>query len=531
MPFDDSGMPPLKLSIFKVYGIPKPPSKLQTLPPPYPSCLRTTQAALAARRLAIHPARDPTEEPPEPAAHAAGIRHERDTPTAWGSHASSLTPVPSHEHTPAPSHPVLNKPALCHTQSLSLILGDRAGPSNRKRDVRSPSPTLGIEIAAQSECLRQLRAQLDNETAELEQLTSTIDADPRIQTPGIPRTSLALDINPLGDPILPSRAYLIPSYTHNTIHKRLMAISSSHHITGPHPALSADPDDDIIPGFQASGVTLVIPDSIIQNMRKGWKTLFSIAMLRDDYCIAAVSQAHKGKTIAFGDEGDHVTFAASAESYDSSLPEDHLTYEQWVQVWCRLIALIRQFLSEALYVRWLKHYQYVDMHPDRSKHWTLWLRYDIAVRVTTRANKHIDPSVFQSQIFSDLITQYTLDSISAMAPASQGTSTTPRLATRGLTKPTSTPTTTRPQGSSPNRLCFRCGRDSHTALACSESKQASGRDIIVQHGKGKDWLLYGQPFCYKHNGAGGPCAASPCKNGPHICSLCGSDKHGAQSCH
>ncbi|KDN34935.1 hypothetical protein RSAG8_12025, partial [Rhizoctonia solani AG-8 WAC10335] len=148
-------------------------------------------------------------------------------------------------------------------------------------------------------------------------------------------------------------------------------------------------------------------------MRKGWKTPFSIAMLRDDYCIAAVTRARKGKTIAFGDEGDRVTLAASVESFDSSLAEDCLTYEQRVQAWRRLLPLIRQYLSEALYVRWRGHYEYIDTRPDRSKHWRLWLRYDIAVCVATRVDGRIDPATFQSQIFNDLVTQYTIDTISS----------------------------------------------------------------------------------------------------------------------
>ncbi|CUA67876.1 hypothetical protein RSOLAG22IIIB_07569 [Rhizoctonia solani] len=397
-----------------------------------------------------------------PRDQGSNARDPTPGPAREPSQAADQEPAPDVEQNPAPAAgrgqaPTAGQHGVRRTHSLSSILGDRADPTGRKRDVRSPSPTLGEEIAARSERIRQLRAQLDTETAEIVQLTAIADAAPGAQNQGGRPPNHPLNINPLGDPIIPP----------NLISAQASSL--------------ADLYDGIIPGFQASGVTLAIPDSVVQNMRRGWKTPFSIAMLRDEYCIAAISRARKGKTISFGDEGDHVTLAASSETFDSSLPEDCLTYEQWVQAWRRLLALIREYLSEVLHLRWLKHYEFIDTCPNRSSHWKLWLRYDIAVRVATRSDPRIDPATFQQQIYADLTTQFAIDSISAIASTSQGTSSTPKPGNR-LTRPPSTATSSRqPRTPGTSGICFRCGRDSHTALTCTETKQASGRDILIQH--------------------------------------------------
>ncbi|CAE7229144.1 unnamed protein product [Rhizoctonia solani] len=417
------------------------------------SCTKYARACTYPGNRARTPDGTP-EAPPTPAPRSpsrpAGMRYGRETPTAWGSFASSLTAAPSRDPSPAPAQPTLR-----HTQSLSSILGDKAPPPlNSKRSVRSPSPSLGIEIAARTERLRLLRAQLDTEAAELDQLATIANINVGILDG--PHPGHAPNINPLGDPILPPRH------------------------ANPRSSPSADPDDDVVPGFQSSGVIFITPDFVEQIMRKGWKIPFSIAMLRDDYCLASATRARKGKTITVGDEGDSLTLAASTESFDSSMPEDSLSYEQWVQAWRRLLALIRRYLSEALHLRWLKHYQYIDTRSDRSKYWKLWLRYDIAVRTATRADKRIDPASFQAQIFNDLLLQYTVDTSMSLAAQSQGTSSTAKSGPR-LTKPSSTATLPQTsQGPNANGLCFRCGRESHAALTCSESKQISGRDILIR---------------------------------------------------
>ncbi|KAG8700554.1 hypothetical protein FRC11_012837 [Ceratobasidium sp. 423] len=324
-------------------------------------------------------------------------------------------PIPSRENTPVPP-----PRGPCRTQSLSSLLGDRDPHISRKRAMRSPSPTLGDEVTVRTECLHELWAQLDREAAKLEQLTSIVN-------PGLAPNVALSSRDPLG-----------PG-------------SASMPGPSPHNASPVDPDNDIIPGFQASGVVLVILESVVRNMHGGWKTPFSLALLQDNYCIAAFSQAHKGKTILFGNEGDQVTLAASTESIDTSMPEDCLTYEQWVQAWWRLLQLIRQYLSEALHACWTTHYQFIDTQPDCTKQWKLWLCYDIAVQVATHADKCIDPSSFQSQIYFDLVPQATVDAAEALI-----TSRLPLIqSTLGVSKPSphlakssSMPSMHQPQGSS-----------------------------------------------------------------------------------
>ncbi|CEL52825.1 Zn_clus Fungal Zn(2)-Cys(6) binuclear cluster domain [Rhizoctonia solani AG-1 IB] len=318
----------------------------------------------------------------EPAARTAGMRIPRVTPTILGSYAPSLTPIPS--RAASPTH---DATAIRRTRSLSSILGDRTDIPNRKRDERSPSPTIANELAARTERLRRLRAQINIEASEVLRLDAILNRHPSADSQNGRRGTTAADDRQLEEVLAASTGGLVPS----------------------HATASGDTDDSIIPGFQASGVILTVPDSIIQNMKKGWHTPFSIAMLRDDYCIALASRPRKGRTIAFGDEGDEVTFAASAESFDSSLPEDCLTYEEWVQAWRRLLHLIQLYFSEPNAQRWRAHFTFIDTRPNRAKQWKLWLRYDIAVRRATRSDRRIDPSVFHASIFHDLIPQYTVD--------------------------------------------------------------------------------------------------------------------------
>ncbi|CEL52977.1 hypothetical protein RSOLAG1IB_06045 [Rhizoctonia solani AG-1 IB] len=461
---------------------------------------------------------DYEEEPPEalsrqssfePPPRPAGIREPRTTPTLLGSYAPSLTPVPARESSPARNTDILRR-----TQSLSSLLGDHTGINTRKRNARSPSPTLKAEVAARTDRLRHLQAQIHTEKTELERLAGLFDQSPRTTAQHRAR-DFTLSIGQQMEDILTTPAENCP----------LPTPSSLPHSRG----------DPVIPGFQASGIVLTIADSIVRIMRNGWLTSFSIAMLRDDYCAAIVSRPRKGRTIAFGDEGEEVTFAATTESFDPTLPEDCMSYEQWIQAWRRLLHLIRLYLHETQGERWLIHHTFIDTRPNRAKQWKLWLRYDIAVRRASRSDTRIDPSAFQESIFHDLLPQYTIDTTlnaTALAnalPLTQGMSATQRPGTR-LTKSSSSATSRPTKGTSMGGRCFRCGRDMHTALSCSEPRQASGRDILIERGKGNTWYLHGQPFCYKHNGAGGPCINTPCKNGPHACSLCGSDQHGAQSC-
>ncbi|EUC61396.1 hypothetical protein RSOL_392720, partial [Rhizoctonia solani AG-3 Rhs1AP] len=197
--------------------------------------------------------------------------------------------------------------------------------------IRSPSITLNNEVATQTERPTQ---------------------DPRLWK----LVHRAQDINPSGDPVLPW-------------------------ITYAHSSLFADPGIDIIPGFQASGVALITPSSAIEITRKSRIPSLSIAVLRDNYCSAEISRAHKGRTIAFGVKGDHVTPAASVGPLDRSWAEDSLTYEQWAQVWRRLLTLIQQYLSKAFYIP----------------------------RIAVHADTYIDPS-----ISNDLTVRHTLDTISSM---------------------------------------------------------------------------------------------------------------------
>ncbi|EUC53467.1 hypothetical protein RSOL_002640, partial [Rhizoctonia solani AG-3 Rhs1AP] len=127
-----------------------------------------------------------------------------------------------------------------------------------------------------------------------------------------------------------------------------------HGITYAHSASFAGPGINIIPGSQASGAALINPssESAIQITRKSRIPPLPIAMLRDDYRGAEISRACKGRTIAFGDKGDHITPAALVGPLARSLAKDSLAHKRWAQARHGLFTTsIQQYLSKAFYIR------------------------------------------------------------------------------------------------------------------------------------------------------------------------------------
>lgn len=86
-----------------------------------------------------------------------------------------------------------------------------------------------------------------------------------------------------------------------------------------------------------------------------------------------------------------------------------------------------------------------------------------------------------------------------------------------------------------NPFCYACGSSFHTSFLCEATKKVVGDrgDLFIRR-EGPDWVIIGanddrKRFCYSWNLPGG-CRSRTCNRGRHVCSLCGSNAHGAPSC-
>jgi Zinc knuckle len=82
-----------------------------------------------------------------------------------------------------------------------------------------------------------------------------------------------------------------------------------------------------------------------------------------------------------------------------------------------------------------------------------------------------------------------------------------------------------------SKKCFACGETGHWLDDCKASVQKSGAEIIIKRNAAGKWVLPNgkDKFCYTFNGES-RCRKSPCRNGAHMCSLCGLADHGAFFC-
>ncbi|EUC58599.1 reverse transcriptase domain protein, putative, partial [Rhizoctonia solani AG-3 Rhs1AP] len=283
----------------------------------------------------------PTQETP------AGIRRERDTPTAvgWGrsSHISSLvrTPIPDQQQ---PAQPV--------------TLGKRPA------GIRSPDAE---NIEEREERVKRLELALDVERAEVEKLKN--------------RKALEDIVGPSLAP-LPSLETAMASLNRPR--------SSSNSST-----------DTVIPGFVAGSSELLPPESVIKNIKGGWKRPFSMALLTDDYC-RRKGGASRQKTSLTYDASSSLLTAVEDELVDPTCKEEDLSYEDWSRAYRRFLSILKQHLPK-YYERWKIHFDYIQDRPELSAHWRLWLRYDIKLRERTREERRIDVTTFQKSIYDELL--------------------------------------------------------------------------------------------------------------------------------
>jgi hypothetical protein len=193
----------------------------------------------------------------------------------------------------------------------------------------------------------------------------------------------------------------------------------------------------------------------------------------------------------------------------------------------------------------LAHTKIIMNQPSITKEWPLWMRYCIAVRQRC-IQQGVDVSVFQAHIFNAVKTSFNRDHSDATSLAYINSEFTRRFGQesahpriQGVLQPnpaaTTLPRTLRqPTTSSRNTqgssCCFICGSGEHTSTACASTSSTNGGKLLASRtALNAPWTIGGKPFCYKFNGTRG-CNFKACTNA-HICSLCGSTGHDAQSCH
>lgn len=310
--------------------------------------------------------------------------------------------------------------------------------------------------------------------------------------------------------------------------------------------ISEGSDDTVVPGHAADGAVTPTPQPIVALIKKKWLHHFSLAVLTDAHCARIAAPFRSGKAIAS-------STSSSSDFINDRLAEEDMSYDEWTQAWRRLFELLHKHMNR--YVeRWRWHYNFIDSRPTRSKQWRLWLAYDIQLRQQTRQDKRIDVMQYHTAVWNDVFSEHLLAmkaeeplrasggylSRKPSPPRVGGSSGSYRTSTTRNSTSSSKPFTNgdrpsnsydaAPSSSPATGRCFRCGGENHIANDCTAERQASGRSILIQFVEKGVWTLNGGKFCYKHNGSNGPCKRRGCKFGAHVCSLCGSLSHTAQTC-
>ncbi|CUA67355.1 Quinol oxidase subunit 1/3 [Rhizoctonia solani] len=403
---------------------------------------RSTPLSSASDRN--EPRHTPSEDGP------AGIRRPRDTPTVagWGQSSHISTAI----HTPSYSSQQRNQP---------VTLGKR--PAN----VRSPDAE---NIEEREDRIKRLELALENERSLVEDARR--------------RKAAQEDLGPSSNP-LPSLDFML---AHSSRPRAASGASNSS-------------TETVIPGFMAGSSELLPPESVVKNIKSGWKRGFSLVLLTDDYCRRKGGPA-RHKTALTYDAATSVLTTVEDELFDPTRKEEDLTYEEWSRAYRRFLSILAQHLPK-YYERWKTHHDFILDRPELSAYWRLWLRYDIKLRERTRTERRIDVTVFQKAIFDELLPVFQAEkALEAMqrGVASSATNTGSATSSRPTLPPPPArssslslkPAPSKRPGPEPGR-CFRCGRLGHGSKSCTESTQASGAAILIQMDSDGNWTINGKP--------------------------------------
>jgi hypothetical protein len=298
-------------------------------------------------------------------------------------------------------------------------------------------------------------------------------------------------------------------------------------------------------GQLAPATSSMMPRKALKIMEDDWQEHLSLVILTTAY-----TQSRDATT----DPEVAQWSIKNGQLVSSSRPSavDHreidLMFQEWTQAWGRLLILIKRFYRKRYLRRWKNHFNFIFNHIDRDKYWQVMLRYDIDIRQRATQGP-IDPGVFQENIYQHFLREDRLRPVTAPQHSFPAPVHTAHVHLPAASSSNGPPPYSNDHASSSSRAqqpssghakpkrekkamrCFRCGgHDGHGPSACTHISRPNGRPILISKPAGSsNWEIDGAGFCFKFNTTSG-CTAPNCKYAPHICSLCRSSAHGAQTC-
>jgi hypothetical protein len=138
-------------------------------------------------------------------------------------------------------------------------------------------------------------------------------------------------------------------------------------------------------------------------LEEGWTRYFSIALLTNDKCHAVHFVDHVPvNTVSLASNGKFVVQTAGL----SAAGESHISIEQWREASSRFVRMCSRYLSigsgspeehEVAAGQWLQHFEQIKDQVDFSKHFDLYLQYDIYIRqMWASRTTEFNPGVFYS---------------------------------------------------------------------------------------------------------------------------------------
>ena len=296
-----------------------------------------------------------------------------------------------------------------------------------------------------------------------------------------------------------------------------------------------------IPGLVATNAGFLIPNSIRKKFRDGWTSHIPLTYLTNKGCLlknkASVNSAQD--IMSFDPTtGQVVTTSRTLNDHG----ELELTFNEWYQVWRRLLALIDEFFKEE-FLMWKKHYSFIHDSENRAELWPLYVAYDVEIR-RKATQSSIDPSVFAIGVWNDLEARYTAKKVLNLIQLDLKQQTDRFPLSHSANLPSYTPRNP-PNTSSFQNLqhslpenprsgrCIFCGDRSktHTSHGCTAACYANGSPCHLSRQEPSRVRISssGKQYCYAWNGPSG-CDQVTCRKGEHLCTLCGTLTHNAQRC-
>jgi hypothetical protein len=154
---------------------------------------------------------------------------------------------------------------------------------------------------------------------------------------------------------------------------------------------------------------LIDPPAVRKILEEGWTKYFSIALLTNDKCRAVqfIDQTPVN-TVSLASDGKFVVQAAGL----STAGECHISIEQWREASSRLVRMCARYLNigsgspeerEVAAAQWSQHFEQIKDQVDFSKHFDLYLQYDIYIcQMWASCTAEFNPGVFHSGVYLEM---------------------------------------------------------------------------------------------------------------------------------